>query len=137
VDVDGNKTTARATQTSQRPPPVAEASEAAKRDHEKTVQTAARPETKIRPKKDLVAKEPAAESSKQEKSVTAKESRPKTTQVEKPARVAQVTATRDNKGIYTLSSSSGGKAKAPAEMKAEKPPTEQKTQQTPATPSAE
>jgi hypothetical protein len=62
--------------------------------------------------------------------------------VEKPTRAAQVTATRDKKGIYTLSSSSGVKAKAPAEKKAEKPPAAQpqaepKAQQTPATPSAE
>jgi ribonuclease E len=175
ADVDGNKVTTRAAQTNQRPRPVAEASKAAQRDHEKTVQTAARPETEIRPKKDLVVKEPtvekhsekdtasrdsrsrdkqpeagksssqakasskpaAAKSSKQEKPVAAKESPQKTTKVEKPTRVAQVTATRDNKGIYTLGSSSGGKTKAPAKMKAEKPPTEQKAQQTPATPSAE
>ncbi len=182
ADVHGNKATTGAAQTSQRPPPVAEAGKAAQPDREKTKQPAARPEKEIKPKKDLVVKEPAsekrpekdtasrnskprdkqpeagksssqaktsskpaaAESSKQEKPVTAKESPPKTKKVEKPARAAQVTATRDNKGIYTLSGSSGAKAKAkaPAEKKADKPPAkkppaEQKAQQTPATPSAE
>ncbi len=202
ADVDGNTATARATQTSQRPRPVAKAGKAAQPDREKTGQKAARTETEIRPKKDLVVKEPAvdkdtasrdskprdttkrdskprskqpekdtssrdskprdkqpetgktsspakasskpaaSESSKQEKTAEAKESPPKTKKVEKPARAAQVTATRDNKGIYTLSSSSGVKTKAPAEKKAEKPPAAQppaepKAQQTPATPPAE
>jgi ribonuclease E len=177
ADVDGNKGTAKAApkQTSQRPPPEAEAGKAAQPSREKAVQPAARPEKEARPKKDLVVKEPArekppkkdtanrdskprdkqpetgksstpakasskpaaAESSKQEKPVTAKESPPKTVKVKKPAPAAQVTATRDNKGIYTLSSPSGVKAKAPAEKKAAKPPAEPKAQQNPATPSAE
>lgn len=68
----------------------------------------------------------------------AKQSKPeKTRKVEKPVRAVQIKATRDNKGIYTLSNSSGVKAKAPAEKKAEKPPAERKAPQTPATPSAE
>jgi len=95
VDVDGNKAPTKAAETSQRPPPVAEAGKAT---------------------------QPEAETTKK---------------VEKPARAVQITATRDNKGIYTLSSSSGVQAKAPVEKKAEKPPSERKAPQTPATPSAE
>ena len=101
------------------------------------------PETgKTSPPVKASSKPAASDSNKQEKTAEAKESPPKTKKVEKPARAAQVTATRDKKGIYTLSSSSGVKAKAPAEKKAEKPPAAQpqaepKAQQTPATPSAE
>ena len=51
-----------------------------------------------------------------------------TRKVEKPDNAAQAMATRDSKGIYTLSDSSGVEANAPAERT---------TPQTPATPSAE
>jgi ribonuclease E len=96
------------------------------------------PETgKDSPRTTASSKPGAAKSKQQDKSAKAKESPPKTKKVEKPASAVQVTATRDHKGIYTLSGSSGVKAKAPAEKKAEKPPAEPKAQQTPATPAAD
>ena len=52
----------------------------------------------------------------------------KTRKVEKPDHASQIIATPDSKGIYTLSSSSGVEANAPAERTAK---------QTPATPSAD
>ncbi len=162
ADVDGNVIHTKAAETSQRPHPVTEAGKAAQPDREKpkqtaaqperektaqtvaqperekTKQTVAQPEKETGPKKDKTSSKPAAaESSQQDKSAERKDSPPKTKKVEEPARAVQVTASRDSKGIYTLSSSSGDKAKPPADKKAEKPPVEHKAQQTPATPSAE
>jgi ribonuclease E len=193
ADVNGNQAITRVTDTSQRQPPVEEASKVTQPKSEQAKKTAARPEKENKPGKDLVAKEPtgenypekdtpsrdsgrkdtqpeagksssqakagskpvAAESNQQEKTAKVKDSPPKPKKVEVPAGAVQPTATRDSKGIYTLSSASGVKAKAPAEkkadkppaekkaekppaeMKAEKPPAERKAQQTSATPSAD
>ena len=87
----------------------------------------------------------AAESRQQDKTANVKESPPEpkkvvkkvAKKVETPVKAVEPTATRDSKGIYTLSSSSGVKAKAPAEKKVEKPPAERKAQQTSATPTPE
>ena len=79
----------------------------------------------------------AAESSQRDKTAKVKDSPPKPKKVEVPASAVQPTAIRDSKGIYTLSGSSGVKAKAPAEKKAEKPPAEKKAEKPPAEKKAE
>ena len=183
-DVNGNQATTRAAETSQPPPPVTDAGKAAQPARTQSKKTTGRPEKENKPKKDLVAMEPASEkrpekvssnqdserkekqpeagkspsrakasskpvaadSRQQEKTAKVKESPPKPAKVETPVQAVQPTVTRDNKGIYTLDSSSGNKTKAPAKKKAEtppakkkaeKPPAERKENQTSATPSAE
>ena len=61
-----------------------------------------------------------AESSKPEKAAKAKESSKPEKKVEKPDAAVQVTATRDSKGIYTLSEPAGKEATPPAVKKSEK-----------------
>lgn len=79
------------------------------------------------------AKSTPDENRQQNKSSPAKKSPKETRKAEQPAHVVEVTATRDSKGIYTLSNSSASKAKAPTE----KSPAESKVQPTPAAPSAD
>jgi len=61
-----------------------------------------------------------AESSKPEKAAKAKETSKPQKKVEKPDAAVQVTATRDSKGIYTLSEPAGKEATPPAVKKSEK-----------------
>jgi ribonuclease E len=65
-------------------------------------------------------KKASAESSKPEKATKTPESAPSEKKVEKPAAAPAVTATRDSKGIYTLSGSAGSEATSPAVKKSEK-----------------
>ena len=69
---------------------------------------------KASPAKDK-PKSVEAKSSQKKKPTQEKKSTPKTKKAKSPAPAAQVSATRDSKGIYTLSSSSSAKPKAPQE----------------------